>query len=241
MVGVPGDARREALLPAEPHVPVDEVLAGLVRPGGLVQRAERPERAVPAGIAVVAALRPGDLADAAALDDLAGLPELVLGGEVGADLEDLPVLPDGVPHLDGLLHREGHGLFAVDMLSGVHGGDGDGGMPVVRRGDEDRVDVLVVEKFAVVEATFGLVTRLLAGGERAVHPLLIDVTDAPDGDVVVLAPAEKAAQMPRTHAADADHAETYAVVGPEHLRGDETAERERSGGRRRGPEERPAG
>src|SRR4029453_13357263 len=47
-------------------------------------------------------------------------------------------------------NRERERLLAIDVLAGPHGGDGDGGMPVVRRADGDGVDVAVAEQLAVV-------------------------------------------------------------------------------------------
>src|SRR5438045_653885 len=59
--------RREAVLVPEPLVPVDEVVAALAGPGGRVDALVGVEEAG-AGVAVVAAVGPGDLADPPGLD-----------------------------------------------------------------------------------------------------------------------------------------------------------------------------
>src|SRR5436853_410292 len=68
------------------------------------------------------------------------------------------------PRLLGRLHQqqclfdgERQRLLAVDVLTLAHGVDGAEGVPVVRRGDQDGVDVLIVVQFAEVAVGAGLV------------------------------------------------------------------------------------
>ena len=59
-------------------------------------------------------------------------------------------------HAFGVVHRERHGLFLVDMLAG---GDRRGevlAMQVLRRRDQHRVDVLIVQQVAVVQVSLGV-------------------------------------------------------------------------------------
>ena len=44
----------------------------------------------------------------------------------------------------------GDGLFDIDVFAGVHGQDRGGRVPVVRRGDDDRIDRFVIENFPQV-------------------------------------------------------------------------------------------
>ena len=44
----------------------------------------------------------------------------------------------------------GERLFAIDILAGVQCGDGDEGMPVVRCGDDDGVDILALQQLAEI-------------------------------------------------------------------------------------------
>ena len=66
------------------------------------------------------------------------------------DLEDPPAallrLDYGFAFGDRLHHR----LLAIDVLAGVEGVDADAGVPVVRRGDDDGIDVLARQDLAVV-------------------------------------------------------------------------------------------
>ena len=67
-----------------------------------------------------------------------------------ADGEDAVGLLGDLDHLLALGDVPGHQLLAQDVLAGLHGVDGDRGVQVQRQGDDDRLDVLVVEKLVVV-------------------------------------------------------------------------------------------
>ncbi len=54
-------------------------------------------------------------------------------------------------HALGVLHRERHGLFLVDVLAGFDGMDEVLAVQMLRRGDYYRVDGFVVEQATVVE------------------------------------------------------------------------------------------
>ena len=84
----------------------------------------------------------------------------------------------GRAHALGVIHREGHRLFLVDVLAGGERGDEVLAMQVLRRGDQDGVDGLVVEQVAVVEIRLGVGRDLLhifqpagvdVGGADAFH------------------------------------------------------------------------
>src|SRR5262245_10088706 len=59
----------------------------------------------------------------------------------------------GRPHALGVIDREGHGLLLVDMLAGLERGREVLAVEVLRRGDQYRVDTLVVEEISVVEVS----------------------------------------------------------------------------------------
>src|SRR5262249_48864675 len=94
---------------------------------------------------------------------------------------------------------------------GLHRLDGDLGMPVIGRGDQDTVDVLVVQDFAVFHCAAG---RVAADDlDRPVEAAAVDIADFLDHDVVAVFAVRDAPRVPPTLAADADHAEAQAVVG----------------------------
>src|SRR5207245_8037236 len=132
-------------------------------PGGRVDALVRVEQ-TSAGVAVVAAVGPGDLADAAGLDRGVGLPEAVVAGALRADLQDLLRAPDAVAQLDGLLDGVRHRLLDIDVLARLQGVDRDLRVPMVRRGDEDRINIVSVDDLAIVEVAVAL-ARFLSAAE----------------------------------------------------------------------------
>ena len=62
----------------------------------------------------------------------------------------------GGAHALGVIHGERHGLFLIDMLAGGDGGGEVLAVQVLRRGDQDRVDVLVFEQAAIIEVRLGV-------------------------------------------------------------------------------------
>src|SRR5207302_6936056 len=66
-------------------------------------------------------------------------------------------LDDGRPFLDS--PREW--LFYIDILAGIQRVDGCAGMPVIRRGDEDGIDLLHFEQLAMIGKALGI-DRFLA-------------------------------------------------------------------------------
>src|SRR5438477_12874807 len=87
VLGVPRDFGRKAPLVAQPHVPINVIFARLVRTGGRIDFLMFVEQAE-AGIAIVAALRPGDFANAAGPDGLMGLPIGIVRRSIRADWKD---------------------------------------------------------------------------------------------------------------------------------------------------------
>ena len=66
----------------------------------------------------------------------------------------------------GVVHGERHGLLLVDVLAGIERGGEMLGVQVLRRGDQDRVDVLVFEQVAVVQVGLGVGAILALASSR---------------------------------------------------------------------------
>ncbi len=106
-------------------------------------------------VAVPPGARQRDLAELSGLEVLVlGLQVVLAGALLHAHLADAVVdarrLDDRRPFLD--LQRQR--LLDVDVLAGIQRVDGDAGVPVVGRGDQDRVDLLQLEQLAVVGESF---------------------------------------------------------------------------------------
>ena len=97
--------------------------------------------------------------DPAVADHRNRLDERLATALLGADLDDPSGLATGLTDLPALLDRQRHRLLAVDILAGLHGFDGDLGVPVIGGRDMDNVDLLVVEDRPVV----GVDGRLSSG------------------------------------------------------------------------------
>ena len=72
------------------------------------------------------------------------------------DLHHAVVFASGGHHLPAFENVVAGGLFAVHILARLAGPDGRERMPVIRRGDRDRVDILVFVKLAQILVDFGL-------------------------------------------------------------------------------------
>ncbi len=158
-----GSKGRFGALPRK-RIPIDVLRRGVGR-NGILPGAD-------GGVAVEPGFDGIEFADGALFEELADLHEGLRGGVLRSDLEDtagsLLCLDDFEPVFDLL----DHGLLAVDILAGVHGVDGDLGMPVVGSADDDGVDVLALEDLAVV-----------ACGEDPVAPEFADAGEATVVDV----------------------------------------------------------
>ena len=180
----------EAVLVAEPLVPVEvgagpgvDVVLSVVAPlaGGVV--------------AGQAGLGEDQLADPVLLDVFADLVGDAEAGPLDADLQFLAGFLDDPDQVLGLVDRVAHRLLAVHGLAGLEGLGGDFVMPVVGGGDDDDVDVLVVQDLAIVAGAFGLAAALGDRLQAPIEPLGVDLGDPGDLDVVgpVLRPLDQRA------------------------------------------------
>lgn len=131
------------------------------------------------------------------------------GALLRADGKDaVGIFPASVADELVFFEREGQGLLAKDMFSGLEGFDGDFDMPVIDRVDADDVDVFAVENFTVISVGVGFAPadRGMVFGFRGMSG--IDVADGQD-----IAEARMAGGVLHSHAADADQADFWAIVG----------------------------
>src|SRR5262249_42303235 len=95
-------------------------------------------------------LDPGELADPAVADQLAGLPEARVAALLAAGLEDaLGVAPRRDEAL-ALVDRQRERLLAVDVLARLEGGEVDQRVPVVGGAVDDDMDVLALQQLTEV-------------------------------------------------------------------------------------------
>jgi hypothetical protein len=91
--------------------------------------------------------------------------------------------------------------------------DGQLTVPVIRSRNKYRINVLAFEQSPIIGEAW-------SPGERncAIQSLLIDIANRRDAGVLRGAALHEGTQMPRTHATDADTAETDPIVRAKRLR-----------------------
>src|SRR5262249_8318846 len=144
-----------------------------------------------------------DLARVHVLDRLAQPPA---GAALRARLADLVQLAGHFDNAPTLADVVADRLLDVDVLAGLHGPDGGQRVPVVRRGDADDVDALVLEHLADVRLELrGDPLPLLGRLERvvplALGELAVDVADHGDNAVVLVGEAADVAHAAAVYAA----------------------------------------
>ena len=146
----------------------------------------RPLRFAVRRVAVHVAVDDGDLAHQLGFQEAGGVGELAGGDPLVADLHHAPRARAlvGRAHPLGVLHGERHGLFLVDVFARVERGREALGVQVLRRRDEHRVDVLVLQQTAVIGVRFGVGSD----GAGLVQAARVDVGGA-DAIDVFAAPA----------------------------------------------------
>ena len=77
--------------------------------------------------------------------------------------------------LSALPQIVGTGLLYIDVLVGLAGPNGHQGMPVVRGGDRNRVNRLVLEQLAEISISLRLDPQLLDLGDALPQHVIIDV------------------------------------------------------------------
>src|ERR1022692_1098374 len=175
----------------------------------------RPLRLAVRRVAVHVRVDGRDFADIAGLQKVDRVAHLTGRTSLVADLHGAPAgALVSRAHALGMLHAERHGLFLIDVFAGVERRHEVLAMQVLRRGDEDRVDALVVQQVAVVEIGLG------GGrdGARVVQALSVDVRDAGEFRVGT---CQRLAHELCAAIAGADDADANAVTRSQHVgRGD---------------------
>jgi hypothetical protein len=120
-------------------------------------------------------------------------------------------------HALGVIHRERHRLFLVDVLARGERIDKVRAVQVLRRGDQDRVDILVLEHAPVIEIRLRIGRDLLDVLEAA----CVDVRRA---DALHTFAADGLLQNLRAARAGSDDADADAIVGAQNI-----GRRQRSG------------
>ena len=87
-------------------------------------------------------------------------------------------------------------------------------MPVIGRRDDHRVDIFAVEQLAVVCVAFAPCAFAILVNAFLKHVAHRDATN-----IVAVRTADEIPHVPRTHAADADHAEVDAIIRTQNLGG----------------------
>ena len=159
-----------------------------------------------------------DVAQPAVADDGRGTAKGGLGALLRAGLEHAAGATGDVHHRAALAHGERHRLLAVDVLAGLHGGDGDGGVPVVGGGDEDGIDVGAREEFLVR----GVEVQALEGGgagvpgvavlDASLHLLRLAAPDVAEGHDLTVIAAEQPTHVVAGDEAVADDAHRDPVA-----------------------------
>ena len=164
------------------------------------------------------------LANPAAVNELDRVDDRGPAAVHRADLHDPVVVCRGLDHLPAFPHGVRGGLLDVYVLAGLQRPDRGERVPVIRRGDDNRVDVLVVEDAPKVLRELRLERR---------HVLQPRIVDALGGEVPVdvaqhlvlhVLQTGEAALERVALPADSDAGDHDAIVGADHPLG---------GGRRR--------
>ena len=149
----------------------------------------------------------GDGAEVAGADQLDHAPVILGGVDLRADLADGVVLLDGVADGEALRQVQRHRLLQVDVLAGFAGGDGDERVPVRRRGDDDGIQIGLLQHLAEVAVAFAGILELLHHGIAAGLP---GIAGGGDDDIGLFGAG---AEVGAAHAAAADEADVDAAVG----------------------------
>ena len=91
-----------------------------------------------------------DFSELSVLDDLGGFLKMLPRPLLRAELDDTLRRLVGAERLDGPLDGVGQRLLDVDVLAGSHGVDQHLAVPMIRRRDEDGVDIVAIEDTPVI-------------------------------------------------------------------------------------------
>jgi len=167
------------------------------------------------------------LADGAVPDQGAGFPEFGTGTLLGAGLNNPLVLPGGVDHAAAFHDGQRQRLLAVDVLPRLTGVNGHQGVPMVRDGDDDPIEILALQQFPIVPITFGL--TLLVGNDLVSFDQYVAVHIAQSGDIATCGQEPIEVSFPLIPQSDA--ADGHPLISPETGAGNDPRGPDRQGGR----------
>ena len=175
------------------------------RIGGLRLADVRPQLAVPD-------LGHEHLADRPGVQQLHRPPHVLRAAPLRADLHHAVVAPRGLDHQPALADVVSTGFLDVDVLAGIAGENRGRRVPVVGRGDDDRIHGAIVEDPPhVFVGPGGLAGGALDGLRGRAHPVGIRIADIRHLDILL---GGKRFEQPGPLPAGADHTEDDAVIRP---------------------------
>src|SRR5262249_26453304 len=110
-------------------------------------------------------------------------------------------------NLNGLFDCMRHRLFAIHMLAGVHGVDRDFGVPMIRWGDEDRINIFALEQLPIIQIALALADAL-----GTINAALVNVDDSDDLDIFGFRLLYEAPNVPGAHATNTNDSNANAIV-----------------------------
>src|SRR5687767_12364399 len=96
------------------------------------------------------------------------------------------------------------------MFAGIHRVDGDLRVPVIRRGDEDGIDIVPFQELPIICIALAFAHFLRPGKATPVN-----IGYGEDFNVIGVASLHQAVEMVRAHTAATDNAKADAIVGAE--------------------------
>jgi hypothetical protein len=153
-----------------------------------------------------------ELTEHSILNELCRAAEITRRALLAADLESHIVLLDCRNDRLSLREGMGHGLLAIDVLLVVGRLDATLGMPVIRGGYTDCIDLLISEKLPEVAVALAVIV-LVALVDLVLgmsHVVIVNITDSHDLGILI---AHEGAHIAAPHAADPDVAEHDPLTG----------------------------
>src|SRR5208283_2226736 len=210
------------IVPEEP--PVDEALGiEIVRRGftlecfpiDVVEIADGRDGPAPTAVGAVAVMVSVDGGDGAHTvgsgQGVGSLKSFATDG-LDADLNDAIRLFKGTSHTPCVIGIKGHGLFLVDILAGLNGGNKVERMQVLGSSDEDGVDGFIVEQASKIGVGLNRGNNLLGFVEAA-------GVDVGDGDSLRVGGVDSLFENVQSPATSTDQGKADAVIGAEDARG----------------------
>src|SRR5712672_722817 len=157
-------------------------------------------------------------AEAAALNEIHGVAKVAPTALLHAALQDLFAGADGAGESGAFLESVRDGLFKIDVLAGCEGVNGHADVPVVWRGDDDGVELLV-EDLAIID---------MAGGGETVgaqfYGVATGTVDVTDGYDLIVGDFVGGIQQVVHAAAGTEDSDAESFVGAENAGGRKSGE-----------------